>query len=88
MSSLQTIVKGKPNEELITTILVNKHGQPSAYLRNLSRNFATCFHGETRIISIYEKYESKTLTEVCGRTWPNWYSNVEQLRTDPFLLDA
>lgn len=84
--SLQTIVKDKPNEALIQSVVTDKQTQASHYLDRLSRDFAECFDGETRIVSIYETHQSKVLIQVSWRqgsyamrsfTWIKTHNDIQ-----------
>ncbi|CAG2011585.1 unnamed protein product [Fusarium graminearum] len=68
---LQRIVGGQPNESLINDLVVDRNGQPKAYLRGLMTQFATrcedrykvvCFY-ETRISPTIQRQESGQLAE-------------------------
>ncbi|TDZ14739.1 Protein SERAC1 [Colletotrichum orbiculare MAFF 240422] len=56
--ALQSFVQGQPNEALITSIVVDDESEPSHFLARISDDFARCFHGETRIVCFYERYQS------------------------------
>lgn len=56
--SLQTIVAGQPNQELIRSVVVDNDSEPSLYLSRIRDDFARCFDGETRIVCFYERDES------------------------------
>ncbi|TDZ35774.1 Protein SERAC1 [Colletotrichum spinosum] len=62
--ALQSFVQGQPNEALITSIVVDDESEPSHFLARISDDFATCFHGETRIVCFYERCQSAKIEQM------------------------
>ncbi|KAF9872960.1 ankyrin repeat domain-containing protein [Colletotrichum karsti] len=59
--ALKTLVEGQPNQALVDSIVVDNESEPSHFLARISDDFARCFHGETRVVSFYERKRSPTV---------------------------
>ncbi|TGJ85219.1 hypothetical protein E0Z10_g3540 [Xylaria hypoxylon] len=58
---LVSIVKGQPNESLVSDLVVNADAEPSTLLRRITSHFAESFKDRLRIISIFEREPSALL---------------------------
>jgi hypothetical protein len=59
---LVTLLKGQPNDALITSLVMDDDTEPSDYLKSLNRSFLESFLFEdSPVISYYEKWTSKTV---------------------------
>lgn len=58
---LQRIVGGQPNESLINDLVVDRNGQPKAYLRGLMTQFATRCEDRYKVVCFYETRISPTI---------------------------
>jgi hypothetical protein len=63
---LQKIVKGQPNESLINDLVVDRSGQPQAYLRGLTTRFAMKCEDRYKVVCFYETKFSPTV-QVCSQ---------------------
>jgi hypothetical protein len=59
---LVTLLKGKPNDALITSLVLDNDTEPSAYLNSLNKSFLESFlFDDSPVISYYERLSSKTV---------------------------
>ena len=58
---LISVVKGRPNENLIRALVVNDESEPSSFLRRMSDDFAHSFQGQLRVVCFYEGRRSATV---------------------------
>ncbi|KAH7130945.1 hypothetical protein EDB81DRAFT_129655 [Dactylonectria macrodidyma] len=58
---LRSIVKGRPNESLISDLVVDNDSEPSPFLRRISANFSECCKGKYKVLSFYEREKSPTV---------------------------
>ena len=67
---LMTLLKGKPNDALITSLVMDNDTEPSAYLKSLNRSFQESFLFEdSPVISYYERLSSKTVKVGVQMSW-------------------
>ena len=61
---LRTLVHGQPNDELIQSLITNRNGDASPYLKELSAKFVRVCKEQNpkfELVSYYEKDESQTV---------------------------
>lgn len=59
---LAALVKGRPNRGLVTSLVVDDDTEPSDYLRQTTRQFASCFADRPiRLVSFFERKLSHTV---------------------------
>lgn len=58
---LATLVRGQPNEALISDLLVDKDSEPSRFLKRLANQFSGKCRHHYRVVSFFERRESRTL---------------------------
>ncbi|KAK8132019.1 hypothetical protein PG999_000192 [Apiospora kogelbergensis] len=58
---LASVVAGQPNQALIRALVVDDESEPSDFLARMSDDFARCFQGRLRVVSIYERRLSATV---------------------------
>ena len=57
---LNTIVQGQPNSKLISDLVVDKHDEPSPFLKRISDDFARCCEGRYKVVTFFESQLSST----------------------------